>query len=123
MKKIGVIIATITVLPLIAIGAYLFAALSVGDTSDEFLTWFVVTFIIMVVILAPLAYISVKSGSGVTASTRKSRRSEGYSFWSGSRNSSFPTGTKIKKYDSEGWRKKNGTNLFKRSGRRSKWDF
>ena len=107
-------------LVLVAIPAYLFAALSVGDTSEDFSSWFTITYIIFAIILIPFGYFSAKNGSSEKSSSGRSRRTKGYSFWSVPRGRSLTAGWKIKKYDPEGRRKKNGTNLFKQTGRKRK---
>ena len=110
-------------LPLAAIPAYFCAAFSVGDTSEEFPAEFAITYIIFALIFIAIGYFSVKYGGNVPYSTGRGKRSQGYSFWSVPKGRSLTAGWKIKKYDPAGWRKKNGTNLFKSSGRRSKWGF
>lgn len=122
MKKIVAVGVIIIGLLLMAIPAYLIAVLFVDDTSEEFLSWFVVTYVILSITILPLGYLAAKHGKGETSSER-SKRSEEYSFWNVPKGKSLTTGMKLKKYDPEGWRKKNGTNLFKRSGRRSKLNF
>ncbi len=119
----GCLLATAIIVGLfiVIIPAYLFAAFSVGDTSEEFPTWFAISYIIFAIIFIPLGYFSAKYGDGETYSSSRGRRSKGYSFWSVPRGRSLTAGWKIKKYDPAGWRKKNGTNLFKQSGRRKSW--
>lgn len=108
---ITVVVCVIGCLPL----AYFMAAMMEGDSSENFGAWFMGTYFVLLLIFIPVSYFSAKlddkygTYSGGGRSYRGGRGSLG--------------GWKIKKYDPAGWRKKNGTNLFKSSGRRSKWGF
>ncbi len=78
----GCLIATSIVvgIPGAAILAYLIAAGSVGDTSDEFSIWFTTSFIIFAIFLIPFGYFSAKYDGGKTYSSGKGGRSRGKFF-------------------------------------------
>ena len=98
--------------------AYLWATIFVSDTSNEFSSWFIGSYIVSLLIFIPAFYFTEKKQDEYDSypSGSSSYRSKG-------RGKSRLSGWKIKQYDPSGWRKKNGTNLFKSSGRRSKWGF
>ena len=106
---IAIVVCVIGCLPL----AYLFAAMLEGDSSENFGTWFFGIYLVLLLVFIPTSYFSAKLEDkyGSFSGGGHSYRGRGGSIG----------GWKIKQYDPAGWRKKNGTNLFKSSRRRSRW--
>ena len=101
--------------------AYILAALVVVEDSDCFVGLFIGTYVELLLIIIPICLLAPDNG-GDEVYYSGGRRSRCSSFRSNSRGRSLGVGWKIKQYDPQGWRKKNGTNLFKQTGRgRKSW--
>ncbi|MGN0235132.1 MAG: hypothetical protein ACI4BD_02300 [Paludibacteraceae bacterium] len=97
------------------------AALMFGEDSDGIVGLVIGTYVVLMLIIIPFCLFATDNGRDEVYSSG-GRRSRGSSFRSKSRGRSLDVGWKIKQYDPQGWRKKNGTNLFKQTGRgRKSW--